>query len=339
MTAIGVLQVWRGAHGGDPGTAARPGARAQRGAHEQARSQRRHARAILPLVAIGAVVLAVAAVLGWDLTGGKLVVMETPSMCPTVCVGALVADRPLVGTVHVGELITFHPPNTHTETYTHEISHVFANGMIQTRGVGNPQHDPWLIMRSDIVGKGVFSIWGLGWAFKALPVLAVGVMAWVLARPSITKRSRRAWDMGWATILVVLPIWMLHPLVEATIISSTVDPSHPQWARVAMVNTGMLPISSSIAGGLSAVDVSSTGLAHLSGPPSANGSLMVHQTVSLSWWGWAIITVLVLSPLAAHLWHAWRDDEVMHGTEEGMLGSGDVAPGTEDVARPVRGKG
>ena len=77
--------------------------------------------------------LAVASVWGWNLSGGQLVVMQTPSMCPAVCVGSLVADRPLRGAVHVGELITFHPPDNRAETYTHEISRIFSNGAIQPR--------------------------------------------------------------------------------------------------------------------------------------------------------------------------------------------------------------
>jgi hypothetical protein len=291
-------------------------------------------------------------VLGWDIAGGKLVVMETPSMCPTVCVGSLVADRPLVGPVHVGELITFNPPNTRAETYTHEISHIFANGMIQTRGVGNPQSDPWLITRSDIVGTAAFSVWGLGWVFKALPLLGVGVMAWVLTRAWVATRSRRAWDTGWATILVALPIWMLHPLVRATVVSSTADPAHPGWARVTVVNTGILPISSHVASGPSVAHIASTGRVLLSGPVSANGPLVVHQTVSLSWWGWAITALVVLSPLAGYLWHAWRDNgpvpevdahpngliasptfEGVHGLGLGVAGTGPVAG--SDLA-PVR---
>jgi hypothetical protein len=314
--------------------------------------RRRSAGGALSLLAIAAVVLAVAGVLGWDITGGKLVVMETPSMCPTVCVGSLVADRPLVGPVHVGELITFNPPNTRAETYTHEISHIFANGMIQTRGVGNPQSDPWLITRSDIVGTAAFSVWGLGWVFKALPLLAVGVMAWVLTRAWVATRSRRAWDTGWATILVALPIWMLHPLVRATVVSSTADPAHPGWARVTVVNTGILPISSHVASGPSVAHIASTGRVLLSGPVSASGPLVVHQTVSLSWWGWAITALVVLSPLAGYLWHAWRDNgpvpevdahpngliasptfEGVHGLGLGVAGTGPVAG--SDLA-PVR---
>jgi hypothetical protein len=267
-------------------------------------------RGILPLVVLGAVVLAVAAVLGWNLSGGRLLVMGSPSMCPTVCVGSLVADRPLQGAVHVGELITFHPPSTRSETYTHEVSHVFANGTIQTRGAADPEHDPWLITRSDIVGRVVFSVWELGWLLKALPLFAVGVLFWVTARPWIGERTRRSWDRGWMTVLTVLPLWVLHPLVSATVISTTLNlPHRRHWASDTVVNTGILPLSFHAAKG-QVVHVSSTGLGHVAGLLSVNGSLKLHDTVSLPWWGWIALAPVVVSPLAGYLWHAWRDDEM-----------------------------
>ncbi len=279
-------------------------------AHHQDSHRGGHADGILSFAALGLVVLAVAAVLGWDVFGGRLLVMETPSMCPTVCVGSLVADRPLQGALHVGELITFHPPNTYTETYTHEVSRIFANGAIQTRGVGNATHDPWLITRSDIVGEVVFSIWGLGWVLKALPLLAVGVLAWVLTRPRIARRIRRAWDRGWLIVLTVLPLWTLHPLVGATVISTMSDPSHRSWIRATVVNTGILPASFHAVGDRVVSHVSPTGLVQLAGPATERDYLMLRETASLYWWGWAILALLVLSPLAGYLWHVYRDDEV-----------------------------
>jgi hypothetical protein len=263
---------------------------------------------------LGAVVLAVAAVLGWSLSGGQLLVMGSPSMCPSVCVGSLVADRPLQGAVHVGELITFHPPSTRTETYTHEVFRIFANGTIQTRGVGNLAPDPWLIRRSDIVGRVVFSVWELGWLLKALPLLAVGALFWVTVRPWIGERMRRSWDRGWMTVLAVLPLWLLHPLLSATVIASTVDVAHHgHWMSDTIVNTGILPASFHAAGG-QVVNVSSTGVGQVGGPLK-NGYLTLHDTVSLPWWGWTVLALAVVSPFAGYLWHAWRNDEVALPTE------------------------
>jgi len=303
-------------HGTPIGT---PSSLRRRHAHAVSSARSGNTRGILPLVVLGAVVLAVAAVLGWNLSGGRLLVMGSPSMCPTVCVGSLVADRPLQGAVHVGELITFHPPSTRTETYTHEVSHIFANGMIQTRGAADPEHDPWLITRSDIVGRVVFSVWELGWLLKALPLFAVGVLFWVTARPWIGERTRRSWDRGWMTVLTVLPLWVLHPLVSATVISTTFNlPHHRHWASDTVVNTGILPLSFHAAKG-QVVHLTSTGLGHVAGLLSVNGSLMLHDTVSLPLWGWFVLAPVVVSPLAAYLWHAWRNDEMALPTEASSL--------------------
>jgi len=298
---------------------------ARHGAHARGSNLASYKRGILPSIALGAVVLAVASVWGWNLSGGRLAVMETPSMCPAVCVGSLVADRPLRGAVHVGELITFHPPDNRAETYTHEITHIFANGAIQTRGIADATHDPWLITRSDIVGVVDFTVWELGWVLKALPLLAVGVLFWVVARPWIGDRARRGWDSGWMTVLTVVPLWMLHPLVGATVVSSTLDASQRRHlATDTIVNTGILPVSFRATGGQS-VQVSSTSVVHVSGV-SVHGGLQLHEAVSMPWWGVAIVVVSVLSPLAGCLWHIWRDTEVVP----------DIGAGRNPVPPPTR---
>lgn len=253
--------------------------------------------------------LAASAVLGWNLSGGHLLVMETPSMCPSVCVGALVAERPLHGPVHLGELITFHPPDNDAETYTHEVSHIFADGAIQTRGIANPEHDPWLIERSNIVGKVDFTVWELGWLLKALPLLAVGILFWVLGRPWVAERSRRSWDRGWISVLTALPLWLLHPFVRASVIASTPQvPHHTHWASDSVVNTGILPASFRAAGGR-AVEVSSAGVGQVSGPLHAHGLLSLQEAVTVPWWGLAIVALAVMSPLLGCLWHIFRGDE------------------------------
>lgn len=287
---------------------------AQPGAGATAPPGRRVIDGRLSLIIVGAVTLAVLCVAGWNLSGGQLQVMETSSMCPTVCVGSLVGDRPLEGAPHVGQLVTFHPPHSHGQTYTHEISHIFANGMIQTRGVGNPTHDPWLLTRSDIVGVGVFSVWGLGWLLRALPLLSVGVLAWVVLRTWIRPGARRAWDRVCVVGVAVLPVWVLHPLVSASVVATTTDPAHSHWLRMTVVNTGILPASFDVARGRGASHVGSAALARPAGAPIGHQPLILHEVVSLYWWGWMIVGIVVLSPIASYAWHIWRDDEGVPAT-------------------------
>lgn len=148
----------------------------------------------------------------------------------------------------------------------------------------------------------------MGWLLKALPLLAVGILAWVLVRPWVSPRSRRAWDWGWMTVLAVLPVWALHPLVRATVLSATLDAAH--WTRFIMVNTGILPVSFRTANGQIAPRVGPAALVHLTAP-SAGGHLVLREAVSLCWWGWAIVALIVVSPLVGHLWRTLRDDEVV----------------------------
>ncbi len=265
----------------------------------------------LTLVAVAIVGVALALVAGWNLTGGRLLVMETPSMCPRVCVGSLVADRPLQGPLHVGEPITFHPPGDPTETYTHEVYQLLPGGMIETRGIANPDRDPWVITRSNIVAEVSFTLWGLGWVLTALPMLAVGLAICVIGRAWVAERTRRTWDRAWLTALAVVPLWILHPLVRGEVLSTTADPAHRGWLRGTMVNTGILPTSFAARGGEVVSHVASTASVHVSGPLAGHGLLIVNEAVSLPWWGWLLVALGVASPLLGYLWHIWRDNEVV----------------------------
>jgi hypothetical protein len=254
-------------------------------------------------------VLVLAAAGAWELSGGRLLVMETPSMCPEVCVGSLVADRPLQGPLRVGELITFHPPNDPRETYTHDVFKILPSGTIETKGAANPSPDPWRITRSDIVGRTVFSVWGLGWLLKAIPFLGVGVLLWVAARPRITLAYRRGWDRMWATLLVVVPLWALHPLVKGAVISVASDPAKSHWARALAVDTGLFPVAFTALRGQVASHVAPTTAVHVAGPIARNGYLLLRETVSLYWWGWALVALGVASPVIGYLWHTYRGNE------------------------------
>jgi len=274
--------------------------------------QRRGRKGVLALGALVVVVIAVAAAFAWDLAGGRLFVMGTPSMCPSVCVGSLVADQPLRGAPHTGELITFHPPGS-TEIYTHEVSAIFPNGMIQTRGLANPTHDPWLITRSDIVGRVVWTAWGLGWALKALPMLAVGVLAWVLVRARISTTSRRSWDRVWMTAMAVVPLWVLNPLVRGLMAGVTIKKGSPHQGQATVVNTGLLTAAFHPVNGGHGVALASARTGSLSGALTRHGVLYVRETLALPAWGWVVLVAIVFSPLLGYLLHIWRDDEAPAG--------------------------
>ena len=279
----------------------------------QRRQSRQSGEGALALVALVVIVLAVGAAFAWRLSGGRLLMMTTPSMCPAVCVGSLVADQPLKGALHTGELISFHPPGS-MEIYTHKVSAILRNGMIQTRGIANPTHDPWLITRSDIVGRVVWSAWGLGWALKALPMLAVGVLAWVLVRRRVAAASRRSWDRLWMTALAVIPLWALDPLVRGQLAEVAVKRGSPHQGQARVVNTGLLSAAFHPVSGGRSLNVASGHVGMLSGALTKHGAFYVHETLSLRPWGWALLITIIVSPLLAYFVHIWRNDERYEGT-------------------------
>ena len=102
----------------------------------EARRERRkneHPHARLPLeirLLFLVIVIAVLAQVGWIASGGSLYRVDSTSMCPQVCVGSLVIDRPLAtgAVLHKGDTVTFIPPGFTVE-YTHRVVKVFANGI------------------------------------------------------------------------------------------------------------------------------------------------------------------------------------------------------------------
>jgi hypothetical protein len=253
-------------------------------------------------IAVALVGFAGIAVLAWNLSGGRLLVMDSPSMCPAVCVGSLVADQPLDGPVRVGEIVTFHPPGDPTQTFTHEVVHVSRNGSVETRGLLDSKPDPWSTPRSRIVGVVVFSGRDLGWLLRALPLVALAVGMWALGRSSVRASSRRAWDTIWLTFLAVVPLWTLRPLLRVSIVSMSTHAAHKGSLAATFVNTGLLPITLGVDGSAHRSYAAPGNSGHIAGPASRSGHLYLHEAVSLRWWGWLVVVSVVALPLARRTW-------------------------------------
>jgi len=290
--------------------ARRPANRTRHGASAPSGSAatRRHLTAASVALAV---VLALVGLIGaLEIEGDRLHVMETASMCPAVCVGSLVVDRPPSGPLHVGELVTFSPPGApRSTTYTHAIFKLLPGGEVETKGLGNARPDPWEITRGAITGEVAFTIWGLGWLVKALPLLAVGTASWAIGRGVVARTSQRAWDRAWMTALAVLPVWALRPLLRGSVLSVAPPSGTSPSARALVVNTGLLPASFVPVDGASVGPVGPGHVAVVSG--DRPGSLLVHEHLALYWWGWCALALVVASPLLGYAWHLWRDDEVL----------------------------
>lgn len=236
---------------------------------------------------------------GWRVSGGTLYSIQTPSMCPQVCVGALVLDRPVPTNFVpvVGETVTFTPPGIH-EVYTHRVVQVFANGQFKTEGDAANIVDPWTVSPSDVRGLTMGTIWGLGWLSEALPFLAMGMLAIILMRRYIDVSVRRDWDRLFATLIVLIPVWLLKPLIRGVVVASSnvrkgVD-------RVTIVNTGLLPAQFRAVKGDFRDFISSGHRTTMTGAVDKFGQIRVSEFASFHWQGWTVIILIILSPLVGY---------------------------------------
>ena len=252
---------------------------------------------IVRLFFIG-IVSAIAAAGAWQLAGGSVRTITTPSMCPTMCVGQLIVDTPLVGSVHVGEVVTFRPPGFAAD-FTHRVVYVQPNGDFQTKGDGVDHRDPWIATPADVVGVVRHSVWGLGWINLALPFLAVGMVALLATRAMLRPTSRRTWDRLAATGIVVVPVWYLQPLVRGVALYTLPGTTRFQGV-VKAVNTGLLPAQFAATHGATVPHVPSAHTALVQGPFLQDGMVHVSEIASLFWWEWVLVALVVFAPLLGY---------------------------------------
>ena len=290
------------------------------------------------------VVVAIVATAGWRLFGGTDYVVTSPSMCPNICVGALVLEEPAGTHFHVGEVVSFIPPGF-SQVYTHRVVNVFANGTIETKGDAANIVDPWRIGPSMVRGRAVLTMVGLGWFDLALPFLALAITFILIVRRMLPTRRLREWDRLFVSLMVAVPIWLLRPLVRGVVVTSST--LRPGVSQLVVVNTGLLPAQFKIPGGQVASFVAPGHRATLSGVVQRGGQLALSQTASFHWWGWAIVIVLVTSPLLWYFIHLLRPSShaeralllrghTLHVHAAPVLAQVDVALGAYDTNRTPR---
>ncbi len=288
-------------------------------------------------VATAVVVVAIVTSAGWRVFVGSDYVITSPSMCPTICVGALVLDTPAGAHLAVGDVISFVPPGLDT-VYTHRIVAILANGTFETKGDAANVVDPWRIDAAMVRGRTVLDAAGLCWFDLALPFLALALTFILIARRLLPTRHLREWDRLFVSLMVAIPIWLLKPLVRGVV--TTTATLRPGVSQLVVVNTGLLPAQFAVPGGQVASFVAPGHRATLSGLAHRGGQLALTQAASFHWWGWCLVDLLVLSPLLGYLVrlarpssHAERD-LVLRGRP--VRDAGDPAPARElPVASPT----
>lgn len=202
-------------------------------------------RARIHSLAAWAVVLlalaAIAAILVFHQQGGNWFVVDTPSMGTAAPVGTLVlTDKADAASLRVGQTITFHPPTSPAEVYTHRIVAISATRGISTRGDINGATDPWSLRPSDVIGRTVAMVHGVGWLVRAIPILIAGFL--VVFALSLTIRSasvRAASRVLGVTLVFSLASYLLRPFAGMVVLASNVENAA---AHATIVSTGILPI-------------------------------------------------------------------------------------------------
>jgi signal peptidase I len=240
---------------------------------------------------LAAVVLALVAVLvaGW-LSGWRSHTMTTPSMGRTAPVGALVLSKPVAAqSVHVGEIIVFHPPGRHGTTFVHRVTSVSrdAEGIaIRTKGDINGAPDSWVLRPSNLIGRAAVRIPVAGYVLLMLPLLLIGSFVILLATSGLSEGRRAAGRILGASVLCGLALNHYQPLGRLALIGQQVSGGKGQ---AAVVPTGVLPLRISAVGGTHADlvpgQVGTVALNHI----STGGAFRVNATVHLTGWWWLLL--------------------------------------------------
>ncbi len=244
----------------------------------------------LALVLVALCVLAFA----WRAEGGRWFVVRTPSMGRAAPVGTLLLTTPAsIADVHVGELITFHAPGTGM-VFSHRVVQKTAAGL-RTRGDINPVEDPWVLTRSDLIGRVAHRVWGLGWVLRGMPLLLLCIGLVWLVTAFVADGWRSPLRLVGVTLSVSYVAYMLHPWVDIERIGAG-PAGHGLTVRA--VSTGVLPIRASAVHGGGHVrlldgQVGAIAVRHV----AHGGAYDVAASPSLSLWWWVLTVFVCLLPL------------------------------------------
>ncbi len=230
----------------------------------------------------------------WAITGGRWFIVETPSMGTAAPVGTLLWVEPVAyHSIHVGEFIVFHPPDS-SQTFSHRVYAVNANGTLTTKGDINGAPDPWRLRASNVIGRVSMRWWDAGWLVWAAPVLVGGtLLLWMLVAKFTRPKYRVPVATVGASLLLAGSLFVTKPLVRAVRLSFV---PAARGARATYVSTGLLPLHLATAAG-KYVDLRDGVVGSLLVTSTDRfGSYTVHLSPHLSVWFWLAIVLLGFLP-------------------------------------------
>jgi hypothetical protein len=261
-------------------------------APESVRPRRRGAVRLLfwsPAVLCAALALALG---GWMLTGGRVLVMQTPSMGTAAPAGSLVLVRSLGDTaLHRGMIVAFHVPETGA-LYMHRIAQILPGGKIRTRGDLNGADDGWALTRAALVGVPALIVPGVGWLLLAAP-WALGVLAFggllALVLPRSARPTLRSLSIG---VAISLPLYILRPFTRVAVVAA--GHSHTRFVAK-LVNAGLFPLRVTLRGAQIVIAPAHAGT--IAAPIAGHSSTMLAAHADVPLWGWLLICGFVAAPL------------------------------------------
>ena len=233
--------------------------------------------------------------------GGRWFIVATPSMGVVAPVGTLVLTEPVqVSALHVGDIISFHPPTTPAEIYTHRVIAITSGtattpGAISTRGDINGATDPWTLHTADLIGRAATVLPGIGWLVRGVPILAIGLaLVLLLTRLVPSLQWRASLRIVGVSLVVSVAAFVLRPFTGVQVLQTFVQGQH---AGATVVSTGLLPIKVTAVHG-NEVNLLSGQVGQLSIPTYLHdGSYRIASGLHLDIWGWIVFFLVCCTPL------------------------------------------
>lgn len=256
------------------------------------------------LVAGVALVLAAAVAIGAS-QGLRWFMVETPSMGAVAPRGTLVVTAPIAANkLHVGQIISFNPPTSTKQTYTHRIVAIGANG-ITTKGDINGAADGWDLQPKNVIGRVVLALPGVGWLLKLLPIVAGGLLlVWALSLAVGNKHARKSIRLFGSSMVLTLAVVLVRPFSNFEVVQATPSELGKNVVDYTVVNTGLMPMRFTSFNGQSfVIGDGELGVVHAQINPTTNFvDLGAH--LALNGWQLALLTMLGAVPLLISIIHS-----------------------------------
>lgn len=251
------------------------------------------------VLAVSAIILigmaGIAFILGW-----RTHYLITPSMGEALPVGSLVVTSPTTSDeLAIGDVVTADIGQGLTRT--HRVVNFSPEGAV-TQGDLNDAPDVVPVTDRTLIGKVVFSAYGLGWLAQMIPYIAGGgLLMWLLTlRTDDPVLSSRYRSLG-VFLGLSLAIILVKPLFGVALLGTdTAGTTDEPYAEAHVVSTGLLPVrvEGMGEGGTSTETLKASGRdgfaqAH---EPSDGGEYLFRPTPAITWPWWIVLSTVVAAP-------------------------------------------